>query len=109
MRCKCGAPGSAGRRTSWRAAPGGGLHALARPRAEGIRHPRERHRPRLHAERGDEKNISQERKQANVDLRMLKHAEVPEDLVGTFVFLASDDSDFITGQTLLVDGGGSVH
>ena len=29
----------------------------------------------------------------------------PEDLVGTFVFLASDDSDPITGQTIVVDGG----
>jgi len=57
----------------------------------------------------NEKNISEERKQENVRARMLKRAEVPEDLVGTFVFLASDDSDFITGQTLLVDGGGSVH
>ncbi len=57
----------------------------------------------------NEKNISEERKQTNVDLRMLKRAEAPDDLVGTFVFLASDDSDFITGQTLLVDGGGSVH
>jgi NAD(P)-dependent dehydrogenase (short-subunit alcohol dehydrogenase family) len=57
----------------------------------------------------NERNISEERKQTNVDLRMLKRAEVPDDLVGTFVFLASDDSDFITGQTLLVDGGGSVH
>jgi len=57
----------------------------------------------------NEKNISAERMQTNIELRMLKRAEVPEDLVGTFVFLASDDSDFITGQTLLVDGGGSVH
>jgi NAD(P)-dependent dehydrogenase (short-subunit alcohol dehydrogenase family) len=57
----------------------------------------------------NEGNISEERKQANVHMRMLKRAEVPEDLVGTLVFLASDDSDFMTGQTLLVDGGGSVH
>src|SRR6266446_9693764 len=57
----------------------------------------------------NESNISEERKQENVRSRMLKRAEVPQDLVGTFVFLASDDSDFITGQTLLVDGGGSVH
>ena len=57
----------------------------------------------------NEKNISEERKQANVGMRMLKRAEVPEDLIGTVIFLASDDSDFITGQTILVDGGGSVH
>jgi 3-oxoacyl-[acyl-carrier protein] reductase len=33
----------------------------------------------------------------------------PEDMVGTFVFLASDDSDPITGQTLLVDAGWALH
>jgi NAD(P)-dependent dehydrogenase (short-subunit alcohol dehydrogenase family) len=55
------------------------------------------------------KNISAERQQANVEARMLKRVQVPDDLVGTLIFLASDDSDFMTGQTLLVDGGGSVH
>lgn len=29
----------------------------------------------------------------------------PEDIVGTIVFLASDASDFITGQTIPIDGG----
>jgi NAD(P)-dependent dehydrogenase (short-subunit alcohol dehydrogenase family) len=57
----------------------------------------------------NEKNISEERKQENVRMRMLKRAEVPEDIVGTLIFLASDDSNFVTGQTILVDGGGSVH
>lgn len=33
----------------------------------------------------------------------------PEDLIGAIIFLASDDSDFITGQTLLVDGGRVMH
>jgi NAD(P)-dependent dehydrogenase (short-subunit alcohol dehydrogenase family) len=37
--------------------------------------------------------------------RALKRDEVPEDLVGTLIFLASADSDFVTGQTLAVDGG----
>jgi NAD(P)-dependent dehydrogenase (short-subunit alcohol dehydrogenase family) len=41
----------------------------------------------------------------SVERRALKRDELPEDLVGTLVFLASAESDFITGQTLAVDGG----
>ncbi len=35
----------------------------------------------------------------------LKRSERPDDLVGTFVYLASDRSAFVTGQTIVVDGG----
>jgi 3-oxoacyl-[acyl-carrier protein] reductase len=37
--------------------------------------------------------------------RIIQRPEFPEDLVGTAIFLASDDSAFITGQTIHVDGG----
>lgn len=37
----------------------------------------------------------------------LKRRQTAEDLVGTIVFLASDDAGFITGQTINVDGGRS--
>lgn len=40
-----------------------------------------------------------------IQSRALKRAAYPEDLVGALVFLASADSDFITGQTIAVDGG----
>jgi NAD(P)-dependent dehydrogenase (short-subunit alcohol dehydrogenase family) len=40
-----------------------------------------------------------------IQSRALKRAEYPQDLVGALVFLASPDSDFITGQTIAVDGG----
>ena len=39
----------------------------------------------------------------------LRRAEVPSDVVGTVIFLASPESDFITGQTINVDGGFSYH
>lgn len=35
----------------------------------------------------------------------IKRAQQPDDLVGAVLFLAGDGSDFITGQTLIVDGG----
>ena len=40
-----------------------------------------------------------------VQARSLRRDEHPQDLLGALVFLASADSDFITGQTLAVDGG----
>ncbi|MCJ7605460.1 MAG: SDR family oxidoreductase, partial [Dehalococcoidales bacterium] len=40
-----------------------------------------------------------------VDAQCLKRREEPDDLVGTAVFLASADSDFITGQYIVVNGG----
>jgi NAD(P)-dependent dehydrogenase (short-subunit alcohol dehydrogenase family) len=39
----------------------------------------------------------------------LRRLEKPEDLTGAAVFLASAESDFMTGQTLLVDGGRAMH
>jgi NAD(P)-dependent dehydrogenase (short-subunit alcohol dehydrogenase family) len=45
----------------------------------------------------------------NVESRSLKREETPDDLVGALLFLASHDSDFMTGQTLLVDGGSAMH
>ena len=39
----------------------------------------------------------------------LRRLERPEDLTGAALFLASPESDFITGQTILVDGGRAMH
>ena len=33
----------------------------------------------------------------------------PEDVVGAAVFLASRESDFVTGETIVIDGGLSIH
>lgn len=45
----------------------------------------------------------------NVASRAIRRDAVPEDLLGTLLFLASQDSDFITGQTIVVDGGSVMH
>ena len=42
---------------------------------------------------------------ATVGMQSIKRREEPTDLVGTAVFLASPDSDFITGHYIVVDGG----
>lgn len=44
-------------------------------------------------------------RQPSIVRRALKRDEYPEDLLGALVFLVSTDSDFITGQTIAVDGG----
>jgi len=48
-------------------------------------------------------------RQAAASSRALQRLQRPEDLVGAVVFFASSDSDFITGQTLVVDGGACMH
>jgi 3-oxoacyl-[acyl-carrier protein] reductase len=42
-------------------------------------------------------------------VRALKRVQTPDDLTGAVLFFASADSDFITGQTLVVDGGNCLH
>ena len=41
----------------------------------------------------------------NIAGRAIKREETSEDLIGSLIFLASPDSDFMTGQTMVVDGG----
>jgi 3-oxoacyl-[acyl-carrier protein] reductase len=41
--------------------------------------------------------------------RSIERLQTPEDLMGTLVFLASSDSDFMTGQAIVVDGGSIFH
>lgn len=45
----------------------------------------------------------------NAASRALKRRALPEDLVGSVLFLASRDADFMTGQTMAVDGGAVAH
>jgi NAD(P)-dependent dehydrogenase (short-subunit alcohol dehydrogenase family) len=47
--------------------------------------------------------------QQRIQARALKRTETPQDLLGTVIFLCSAESDFMTGQTLVVDGGAQMH
>ena len=40
-----------------------------------------------------------------VGSRAFKRDQLPEDLLGALIFLSSAESDFVTGQTIAVDGG----
>ncbi|MPZ53817.1 MAG: glucose 1-dehydrogenase [Acidimicrobiia bacterium] len=44
-----------------------------------------------------------------VQTRAFKRHGLPEDLVGAVLFLTSHDSDFMTGQCIVVDGGSALH
>lgn len=54
-------------------------------------------------------NLPAERIQADVLTRALRREQEPDDLVGIVAFLLSADSDFMTGQTVVVDGGSQLH
>lgn len=41
--------------------------------------------------------------------RAFKREQLPADLIGPLVYLASDDSNFVTGQAHVVDGGGTMR
>jgi NAD(P)-dependent dehydrogenase (short-subunit alcohol dehydrogenase family) len=45
----------------------------------------------------------------SVSARTIQRDQVPEDVVGAVVFLAGGDSDFVTGQTIVIDGGQTFH
>lgn len=53
--------------------------------------------------------VTPEQAERIVASQALGRRQVPEDLAGVMVFLASPASDFMTGQTMNVDGGAAFH
>lgn len=51
------------------------------------------------------RDLSEELKQRVLSTQMIKRQGLVADLIGAFIFLCSEESSFMTGQTLLVDGG----
>jgi NAD(P)-dependent dehydrogenase (short-subunit alcohol dehydrogenase family) len=45
----------------------------------------------------------------SVAARTLQRDQVPQDVVGAVVFLCGSGSDFITGQSIVIDGGQTFH
>jgi NAD(P)-dependent dehydrogenase (short-subunit alcohol dehydrogenase family) len=45
----------------------------------------------------------------SVAARTIQRDQVPEDVVGAVVYLASPAADFVTGQTIVIDGGQYFH
>ena len=45
----------------------------------------------------------------SVAARTLQRDQVPEDVVGAVVFLCGPGSTFVTGQTIVIDGGQYFH
>ena len=41
--------------------------------------------------------------------RSIKRLQTPEDLLGALTYLSSSDSDFVTGQTIVIDGGSVLY
>jgi NAD(P)-dependent dehydrogenase (short-subunit alcohol dehydrogenase family) len=48
-------------------------------------------------------------REVSVSARTLRRDQVPEDVVGAVVFLCGPGSTFITGQTMVIDGGQYFH
>jgi NAD(P)-dependent dehydrogenase (short-subunit alcohol dehydrogenase family) len=45
----------------------------------------------------------------SVSARTIQRDQVPEDVTGAVVYFCSPASDFVTGQTIVIDGGQTFH
>jgi NAD(P)-dependent dehydrogenase (short-subunit alcohol dehydrogenase family) len=53
----------------------------------------------------ERKTVTPAQKERIIAMQCIPRAEVPEDLVGAALFLASEASSFVTGQSINLDGG----
>jgi NAD(P)-dependent dehydrogenase (short-subunit alcohol dehydrogenase family) len=54
-------------------------------------------------------DVVEKLRDVSVSARTLQRDQVPEDVVGAVVFLCGPESDFVTGQTIVIDGGQYFH
>ncbi|MFT4564499.1 MAG: 3-oxoacyl-[acyl-carrier protein] reductase [Gammaproteobacteria bacterium] len=53
----------------------------------------------------ERETVTPQQREAMIAMRCVARAQTPDDLLGTLLFLSSEASDFLTGQSLTVDGG----
>ncbi len=53
--------------------------------------------------------VVEQLRDASVAARTIQRDQVPEDVVGAVVYLASAEAGFVTGQTIVIDGGQFFH
>jgi NAD(P)-dependent dehydrogenase (short-subunit alcohol dehydrogenase family) len=53
--------------------------------------------------------IVEKLRDVSIAARTIQRDQVPEDVVGAVVFLCTPGADFITGQTMVIDGGQYFH
>ena len=53
-------------------------------------------------------SLTEDQKEQILRRTPLGRLGLPEDVVGSILFFLSDQASFITGQTLVIDGGGTV-
>ncbi|MGZ4394594.1 MAG: SDR family NAD(P)-dependent oxidoreductase [Gaiellaceae bacterium] len=57
----------------------------------------------------DHPEVIEKLRDVSVASRTIQRDQVPEDVVGATVYLAGPYSDFVTGQTIVIDGGQYFH
>lgn len=57
----------------------------------------------------EQPEVIEKLRDVSVAARTIQRDQVPEDVVGAAVFLAGPDADFVTGQTIVIDGGQYFH
>jgi NAD(P)-dependent dehydrogenase (short-subunit alcohol dehydrogenase family) len=53
--------------------------------------------------------VVEQLRDVSVAARTIKRDQVPADVVGAVVFLCTPEADFVTGQTMVIDGGQYFH
>jgi NAD(P)-dependent dehydrogenase (short-subunit alcohol dehydrogenase family) len=54
-------------------------------------------------------DVVEKLRDVSIAARTIKRDQTPDDVVGAVVYLAGPSSDFVTGQTIVIDGGQYFH